>query len=109
MANSVYTINKGINQPIEFKGLKAQWIGWLAAGCMVLLVVFALLYVVGVNTYLSLAIISISGTAWVMKVLRWSSRYGQHGLMKKIARRRVPRALINRSRQIFFADRFLKK
>ncbi|MBC7536286.1 MAG: DUF4133 domain-containing protein, partial [Ferruginibacter sp.] len=25
MSNSVYQINKGINKPIEFKGLKAQY------------------------------------------------------------------------------------
>ena len=29
MANSVYVINKGINAPITFKGLKAQYIWWL--------------------------------------------------------------------------------
>ena len=28
--SSVYTINKGVNKPIEFKGLKAQYIAYLA-------------------------------------------------------------------------------
>ena len=32
MANSVYKINKGINKPIEFKGLKAQYIWYLGGG-----------------------------------------------------------------------------
>jgi len=27
--SSVYKINKGINKPIEFKGLKAQYIAYL--------------------------------------------------------------------------------
>ena len=29
---TVYYINKGINKPIVFKGLKAQYIGYLAVG-----------------------------------------------------------------------------
>jgi hypothetical protein len=32
--NSVYKINKGINKPIEFKGLKAQYIGYLGIGIL---------------------------------------------------------------------------
>ena len=42
--NSVYKINKGINKPIEFKGLKAQYIGYLGAGVIVLLILFAIFY-----------------------------------------------------------------
>ena len=48
MGNSVYKINKGINNPIVFKGLKGQYIGYLAIGLLVLLVLFAILYVIGV-------------------------------------------------------------
>ena len=44
MANSIYQINKGINQSIEFKGLKAQYIWYLAGGLVILLIVFAVLY-----------------------------------------------------------------
>ena len=33
-----YTINKGINAPLVFKGLKAQYIAYLAVGLVVLLV-----------------------------------------------------------------------
>ena len=32
MSNSVYKVNKGINKPIEFRGLKAQYIWWLGGG-----------------------------------------------------------------------------
>ncbi len=41
MANSVYQINKGINQSIEFKGLKAQYIWYLGGGVIALLIIFA--------------------------------------------------------------------
>ena len=38
MSSPVYPINKGINRPLEFKGLKAQYIWYLGAGLLVLLV-----------------------------------------------------------------------
>lgn len=52
MANSVYQINKGINQSIEFKGLKAQYIWYLGGGVVALLIVFAVMYIIGFPTYL---------------------------------------------------------
>ena len=32
MASSIYGINKGVNRPAEFKGLKAQYIWYLGGG-----------------------------------------------------------------------------
>ena len=49
MANSIYKINKGINKPIEFKGLKAQYIWFLAGGILLLMFLFAVLYISGVK------------------------------------------------------------
>jgi hypothetical protein len=46
-----YSINKGINKPIEFKGLKAQYIGYLGGGLGYLLVLFAILYLIGAAVY----------------------------------------------------------
>ena len=57
MTNSVYKINKGINKPIEFKGLKAQYIWWLGGGIVCLLLLFAILYFIGVNPYISIVIV----------------------------------------------------
>ena len=57
MANSVYQINKGINQSIEFKGLKAQYIWYLGGGVVALLIVFAVMYIIGLPTYLCIGII----------------------------------------------------
>lgn len=61
--NSVYKINKGINRPIEFKGLKAQYIGYLAIGLVSLLILFTVLYIAGVNMFICLALIASLGTA----------------------------------------------
>jgi cell division protein FtsW (lipid II flippase) len=98
---SVYQINKGINRPIEFKGLKAQYIWYLGGGLLCWLILFAVLYICGVNTFLLLGIIVILGTALFMYVYRLSHKYGDHGMMKSIAKRSIPRLVRNNSRKVF--------
>ncbi|MET0636125.1 MAG: DUF4133 domain-containing protein [Chitinophagaceae bacterium] len=102
MSNSVYDINKGINKSIEFKGLKAQYIWYLGGGLICLLILFAVLYVCGVNTFICLAVIAILGTALFIHVYRLSNTYGEHGMMKNLARRSIPRNLKSISRTCFF-------
>lgn len=102
MANSVYQINKGINKPIEFKGLKAQYIWYLGGGLLLLLILFAVLYISGVNTFACLGLILLLGTGWFVYVYRLSHTYGEHGMMKKIARKAVPKVIKAGSRSLFF-------
>lgn len=102
MATSVYTINKGINKPIEFKGLKAQYIGYLAAGLVALLILFAILYICGVNMYFCLTIAALLGVGLFMTIYRLSDKYGQHGLLKKTATRNIPAYLKVNSRKVFY-------
>jgi hypothetical protein len=99
--SSVYHINKGINKSIEFRGLRAQYIGYLAAGLVVLLILFVILYVAGINRYACLVLVFGSGTALVVGVFRLSHKYGRYGLMKKSAKRRIPDYLRFSSRKIF--------
>lgn len=99
--NNVYKINKGINRPIEFKGLKAQYIGYLGVGVILLLILFAILYVLGVNVFASLGVIAVLGTLLFIGIYRLSDTYGQHGLMKKLARPGIPEYVIGRTRRTF--------
>lgn len=99
--SSIYKINKGINKSIEFKGLKAQYIGYLAAGLLVLLIAFVMLYVAGVNTYFCLVLILAAGTGLFWGVFRMSRKYGRHGLMKQSAKKQLPDYVCFRSRKLF--------
>jgi len=101
MANSIYQINKGINKSIEFKGLKAQYIWYLGGGIVLLLIIFSLMYIIGLPTYLCLGVILTAGSFLVMKVYSMSRKYGEHGLMKTLARKRVPKVVRSGSRKIF--------
>jgi hypothetical protein len=98
---SVYQINKGINKPIEFKGLKAQYIGYLAGGLVILLILFAAMYILGINLFICLFFIVCAGTALFTVVYHLSNKYGQYGLLKKAAKRYIPEYIQFRSRKIF--------
>ncbi|UZJ63940.1 DUF4133 domain-containing protein [Sphingobacterium sp. KU25419] len=93
MAISIYQINKGINKSIEFKGLKAQYIWYMGAVMVGLIIVFSVLYFIGLNQYVCLGIIGIAGFVSVTKIFAMSRKFGEHGLMKTMAKRMVPTAV----------------
>lgn len=95
--SSVYQINKGINKPIEFKGLKAQYIWYLGGGVVILLIFFSILYICALNPFICIAVIGISGTGLFMHIYKLSRNYGEHGIMKKMARKRIPSCIKNYS------------
>ncbi|MDR3712383.1 MAG: DUF4133 domain-containing protein [Puia sp.] len=99
--SKAYKVNKGINRPIVFKGLKAQYI-WLLAGAVIgLLVSFAIMYVCGINPVICLVLVLAVG-AWLIRLIyAMSKKYGQYGLMKKSARKAVPKAIISKSRKVY--------
>lgn len=100
-----YSINKGINRPIEFKGLKAQYIGYLGGGLVFLLVLFAILYLIGMAIYLCILIIIGLGSLLFHQVFSLSHKYGPHGLMKKHAKRYLPDYLKFKTRRLFYEKR----
>jgi hypothetical protein len=101
----MYQINKGINRPIEFKGLKAQYIGYLGGGLVGLLLLFTILYLLGTPVYICMAFIAGLAGALFHQVFSLSRKYGEHGLMKKMARKYLPDYLKFKTRRIFYENR----
>lgn len=98
---SIYQINKGVSKPIVFKGLKAQYIAYLAVGLVLLLIAFAVLYISGVSLFVVLPLVLLLGTALFVTIFRLSHRFGEFGLMKYMAKKGLPKSLKFRSRRIF--------
>lgn len=98
---SVYHINKGVSKPIVFKGLKAQYIAYLAVGLVLLLLGFVLGYILGTPLYVLLSLVLGLGFMLFFLVFRLSHRFGEHGLMKYVARRGLPGRVVFRSRRVF--------
>jgi len=101
MTTSVYQLNKGINQPLVFRGLKAQYIGYLAIGLVSLLLLVAGMYLLGVALLTCLGIVLVLGSGLFFVIYRLSATFGEHGLLKRMARHRVPSCLYVRSRTPF--------
>lgn len=99
--SAVYEINKGVMKAIEFKGIKGQYITYLAIVLVALLLLFAILYLIGLPGYIILVVVGGLGYALVTAITRYSHRYGEHGLMKEAAYRKQPGTLVCRSRQLF--------
>jgi hypothetical protein len=100
--SAVYSINKGVNRTLEFKGIKAQYILFLAAGLVLLLLLFAILYLGGCNTYLLIGIILPAGAGLFYVTAQMSKKYGEHGLVKKIAKKQLPGCVKSRTSKTFF-------
>ena len=101
MPEKQYIINKGINKPIEFKGVKAQYIGYLAAAAAGMLLVFGIMNTAGISPYICApSALGLGGYA-ISRVMRMSHKYGQFGLMKLRAKRWIPAALLSSSRKVF--------
>jgi len=103
MATSIYTINKGINRPIEFKGLKAQYIAYLAVGLVALLLLFTALYLAGVALYACLLLVLLAGTGLFAGTYHLNRTYGQYGLLKRLARHHLPACVRITSRKEFLS------
>lgn len=101
MARVNYPINKGINRSIVFRGLKGQYI-WYAGGAMfMIMMLYGLLYLCGINTYLCLLIAVLAATTSIVTVYQLSATFGEHGLTKALAARKIPRLVKATSRRRF--------
>ena len=91
-----YPVNKGAGNPVEFKGLKSQYLFVFAGGLAMVLLMVVFLYLTGVDQWICLSFGILSGSLLVWVIFRLNARYGEHGLMKLFAARRHPRYLLNR-------------
>ena len=93
-----YRINKGAGRPIEFKGLKSQYLFIFAGGLVSVFLVVVILYMAGVSQWVCLTLGVFSGSLTVWMTFRLNARYGEHGLMKALAEKSHPRYLTVRRR-----------
>ena len=99
---SDYHLNKGVNKPVEFKGLVgSRYIFLLLGGLGGVFLGYIVLHVAGVNSYLTLPLAIGSAFFWVTRVFALSAKYGEHGAMKQQAKSRQPKRIVNRNPRLF--------
>jgi Domain of unknown function (DUF4133) len=101
MAGKTYTINKGINRPITFRGLKGQYIWYLFGALLADMILFVILYITKLSPYLCVLIALGLGTMVIAGVYRMSNKYGEHGLMKRRSAKYIPKRIRSFSRKGF--------
>jgi hypothetical protein len=101
MAERTYSVNRGVNKPVQFKGLQGQYIAWVAGAVGAMLVLFGILYVAGTSAYVCVPLVLGLGALVIVRIYRMNKRFGQFGMMKWTARRGVPKVLVSRSRKMF--------
>lgn len=62
-----YPVNKGIGRPVEFKGLKAQYLFVFAGGLLAAFLLFVILYMAGVSQWvcIGLGVTAASAVVWL--------------------------------------------
>ena len=97
MKSSVYPVNKGVNAPLSFKGLKGQYITCMVITLLSLFLLFVLLYLIGLNRWICLAFIFGLGTLLIWLIYHLNHKYRVNGLVKKRAFSMHPECVIIRS------------
>lgn len=91
-----FPINRGIGRPVEFKGLKSQYLFIFAGGLLSIFVVFVVMYMAGINQWICIAFGVSCASILVWFTFSLNDKYGTHGLMKLTARKNHPKYIINR-------------
>ena len=89
-----YEIHKGVGRGPEFKGLRGPYLFLFAGGLLfdVLLIVVCRLAGMSTAAYLTLGLAVGAGATAL--TFRLNAVYGEHGLMKRVARCRRPRRMM---------------
>jgi len=93
-----FTVNKGINKPVEFQGLKSQYLFIFAGGLLGIIILFMVMYMSGVPQSICIGFAVITAPLLIWQTFSFNKKYGTHGLMKVQAVKCYPRRLINRRR-----------
>jgi len=95
---SDYTTNKGIGRSAEFKGLKAHYLFIFAGGLLAVFIIFVIMYMAGINQWICIGFGLTAASVLVWLTFSLNRKYGEHGLMKRLALKNHPRFIINRIR-----------
>jgi hypothetical protein len=91
-----FPMNKGIGKPVEFKGLKSQYLFIFAGGLLAVFIVFVVMYMAGIGQWICIGFGVSAASALVWMTFTLNGKYGEHGLMKLQARHSHPKYIINR-------------
>lgn len=88
-----YWIYKALGRQVVFKGLAGAFIWWMGIALVLLLLLFAMLYLLGVALWICLVIALVGGSACFFFISRLSKKYGENGWMKARCHKQLPKKI----------------
>lgn len=85
---ATYQVNRGVGKPIEYLGLRAQYVIYLVLGIL-LIVIFSFILRTLLNVMGALLIGIIAFLLTVCSCFKLNNKFGQHGLMQLMASKKV--------------------
>ena len=85
-----WEINKGIGRSAEFMGLLSQYLVVFVLGLLGAFLLIVILLVVGVPQMIGIGIGVVGAAIVVWQTFSLNKKYGQSGMMKKMAARKRP-------------------
>ena len=99
--STTYIMNRAVDKPIEFRGLKAQYILYAGGVLVGDIFLFAILYICRVDSWVCILVSFALGGGGVTLIYKRCKKYGQHGWAKKRAAKRLPFSVRCSSLNIF--------
>ena len=98
-----YPLYRGLDRPLQFKGLIGPYIWWTGGLLVADLFGFAILFISGISYWICAPLTLLWGGGGLMALRYLSRHYGRHGWMKYRAARHIPRHIRSGTRRSFTA------
>jgi hypothetical protein len=85
----MYSIAKGTNKTVEFKGLSAQYLYMFAGGVVMSVFLFLILHFFGIPSLINLMFVGGGLFVFVYYIFTTNKKYGKYGVMQREARRAI--------------------
>jgi hypothetical protein len=107
----VYPILRGVDNELEFRGLRGKYFYYAVAGVIGGIFLALLLYIVGINLLVAFALMVLTAGGSLIYVFSANKTYGRWGTVKQPVRRLKPHYVYqNRSfRQLISVHSFPKR
>ncbi|MBP5259681.1 MAG: DUF4133 domain-containing protein [Paludibacteraceae bacterium] len=92
-----YPVNKGVGKSVEFKGIRAQYVLYLAIGVLLSFLLFFVCSFIFVQ-WLAVLVCMVAILLTVGGVVFLNARFGEHGMTQFHAQRVLPGRIANNRR-----------
>ena len=88
LSMATYKVNRGVGKPVEFFGLRSQYVVYLVF-LVLLTIIFSFMLLLLLNAMVALPIGIIAFLLAICSCFKLNNKFGEHGLMQLMASKKV--------------------